>query len=90
MKRLMLLWRVGRQDVGLLWFALRHPNRPAWLLPATVLLGFFAMEPLNFALPLVGAIDDFVLLPILLHALLKYLPTSLRADFGSSLGCNAI
>ena len=57
MKRLLLLWRVGRQDLRLLWFALRHPNRPLWLLPAAGLLALFALEPANFAIPLLGAVD---------------------------------
>jgi uncharacterized membrane protein YkvA (DUF1232 family) len=82
MKRLLLLWRVGRHDLRLLWFALRHPNRPLWLLPVAGLLALFALEPANFALPLLGAVDDLVLLPILLHALVGFLPTEVRASFG--------
>ncbi len=82
MKRLLLLWRGGRQDLRLLWFALRHPSRPAWLLPAAGLLALFALEPVNFAIPLIGAIDDFVLLPIIPHALLSYLPADIRFGFG--------
>ncbi len=82
MRRLLLFWRVGRHDLRLLWFALRHPSRPAWLLPAAALLAFFALEPVNFAIPLVGAIDDFVLLPIVLHSLLRFLPADVRAAFG--------
>ncbi len=81
MRRLFLFWRVGRRDLRLLWFALRHPARPAWLLPATALLALFALEPANFAIPLLGAVDDFVLLPIALHALLSFLPDHVRAGF---------
>lgn len=82
MKRLLLLWRVGRQDLRLLWFALRHPSRPVWLLPAAGLLVLFALEPANFAIPLLGAVDDLVLLPIFLHALIGFLPADVRASFG--------
>ena len=82
MKRLLLLWRVGRQDLRLLWFALRHPGRPLWLLPATGLLALFALEPANFALPLLGAVDELVLLPLLLHALVGFLPAEVRASLG--------
>jgi uncharacterized membrane protein YkvA (DUF1232 family) len=81
MRRLLLLWRVGRQDLRLLWFALRHPNRPAWLLPIAALLGLFALEPANFAVPMMGAIDDLLLLPMLLHVLLRSLPAEIRAGF---------
>ena len=82
MKRLLLLWRVGRQDLRLLWFALHHPSRPAWLLPAAGVLALFAIDPANFAIPLLGAIDDLVLLPIALHALVSFLPADVRAAFG--------
>jgi uncharacterized membrane protein YkvA (DUF1232 family) len=81
MRRLLLLWRVGRNDLRLLWFALRHPARPLWLLPVTALLALFALEPANFAIPLLGAVDDLVLLPMILHALLALLPPGVRADF---------
>ena len=81
MKRMLLFWLTGRQDLRLLWFALRHPSRPAWLLPIAGLLAFLAVEPLNFAIPLVGVIDDFVLLPIVLHTLLGFLPADVRAGF---------
>ena len=82
MKRVLLLWRFGRQDLRLLWFALRHPSRPLWLLPAAGLLALFALEPANFALPILGVVDDLVLLPIFLHALVGFLPAEVRATFG--------
>lgn len=81
MKRMLLLWRVAGHDLRLLWFALHHRSRPAWLLPAAALLGFFAIEPANFAIPLVGAIDDLVLLPILLHTMLTFLSPGIRMAF---------
>ena len=84
MKRLLLLWRVARHDLRLLWFALRHPDRPVWLLPAAALLALFALEPANFALPIVGALDDLVLLPIVLHALVGLLPPHVRAAFAGA------
>jgi uncharacterized membrane protein YkvA (DUF1232 family) len=69
MRRIFRLWRLAGRDLRLLWTALRHPNRPAWLLPATLALGFFALEPFNFAIPVLGVVDDLFLLPLLLHAL---------------------
>jgi uncharacterized membrane protein YkvA (DUF1232 family) len=82
MRRLLRLWRVGRSDLGLLWFALRHPDRPVWLLPAAAVLALYAIEPMNFAIPFVGVLDDFVILPLVLHSLLRFLPTRVRSDFG--------
>jgi uncharacterized membrane protein YkvA (DUF1232 family) len=71
MRRIFRLWRMSRNDLRLLWVALRHPNRPPWLLPATLALGFFALDPLNFAFPVLGMVDDLFLLPLLLHGLAK-------------------
>jgi uncharacterized membrane protein YkvA (DUF1232 family) len=71
MRRIFRLWRMSRNDLRLVWLALRHPNRPTWLLPAALALGFFALEPLNFAIPVLGVIDDLFLLPLLLHGLAK-------------------
>ena len=71
MRRIFRLWRLTGNDLRLLWVALRHPNRPSWLLPATLALGFFALEPFNFAIPILGVVDDFFLLPLILHALAK-------------------
>jgi uncharacterized membrane protein YkvA (DUF1232 family) len=82
MIRLLRLWRLGRQDLRLLWFALRHRRRPVWLWPAAALLGLYALDPVNFAIPLVGVVDDFVVLPLLLHLLLKLLPADIRTGFG--------
>ena len=78
MRRLFLFWRRGGRDLKVLWRALRHPDRPAWLVPATILLAVFALDPANFALPLLGVVDDLVVLPLLLQALLSVLPRHLK------------
>ena len=78
MRRLFIFWRQGGRDLKLLWRALRHPDRPAWLVPASVLLAFFALDPLNLAMPVLGAVDDLLLLPLALRALLSALPQHLR------------
>jgi uncharacterized membrane protein YkvA (DUF1232 family) len=82
MIRLLRLWRLGAQDVRLLWYALGHPSRPMWLLPALALLIFYAIEPLNFAMPVFGMVDDLLLLPLLLQIVVRFLPSEIRYDFG--------
>lgn len=79
MRRLFRLWRLAGQDLKLLWFALRSQSRPRWLLPAALLLLFFALEPINFAVPFLGAVDDLLLLPLLLHGLVKLAMLSMSA-----------
>jgi uncharacterized membrane protein YkvA (DUF1232 family) len=82
MKRILALWRVvGGHDVRLLWFALRHEGRPGWLLPALAGLALFAVEPLNFAVPVVGAVDELVLVPLVLHAMATMLPAHVLDGF---------
>lgn len=76
---LLLLWRMGKNDLRLLWFALRHPQRPFWLIPAVALLALFALEPINFVLPMVGVVDEMVIVPLVLHCLMKLLPRDIAA-----------
>ncbi|HTV98399.1 MAG TPA: hypothetical protein VME42_20580 [Steroidobacteraceae bacterium] len=78
MFRLFKLWRMARNDLPLLWFALRQPDRPFWLIPATVVLLLYALDPLNLALPLAGALDELVIVPLALHLLVRLLPGHLR------------
>lgn len=75
------MWRISKVALRLLWFALKHPTRPGWLLPAAVALGLYAIAPWNIAIPALGIVDDFVLVPLLLHALLKLLPVHVRDGF---------
>jgi hypothetical protein len=78
--RIFALWRtVAGLDLRLLWFAIRHESRPGWLLPAVALLALFVVEPMNFAVPLLGAVDELVL--ILLHGMAKLLPASILESF---------
>ena len=79
MRRLFIFWRQGGRDLKLLWRALKHPDRPGWLLPAALLLAFFALDPLNLAMPMLGAVDDLVILPLALRALLSALPQHLKS-----------
>jgi uncharacterized membrane protein YkvA (DUF1232 family) len=67
MRRLFRLWQLSGQDLRLLLSVLRRPNRPRWLLPATIALAFFALEPFNFAMPVLGIVDDVFVLPLLLR-----------------------
>lgn len=81
MFRLFRLWRLVAKDLRLLWFALRHPRRPFWLLPFAILLGLYVLDPVNFAVPVAGIVDDFVLVPLVLHWILKLLPADIRAGY---------
>ena len=81
MIRWLRLWRLVAGDLRLLWFALRHRRRPIWLWPAVLILGLYAIDPVNFALPFAGLIDDVVLVPLALHLMLKLLPAEIKSGF---------
>jgi uncharacterized membrane protein YkvA (DUF1232 family) len=81
MMRLIRLWRMSARDVRLLLFAMTHPDRPVWLWPAVLVLGFYALEPFNVAIPLLGIVDDLVVFPLVLHLLLLLLPETIRSGF---------
>jgi uncharacterized membrane protein YkvA (DUF1232 family) len=86
MIRLFRLWRLGAADLRVLWFALRHRHRPVWLWPAAIIIGLYAFEPLNFAVPALGIVDDLVLVPLVLHLLVRFLPLEIRLESGMRRG----
>ena len=86
MLRLFRLWRLGAKDLGVLWFALHHPRRPVWLWPAAIVLLLYALDPLNLAFPVVGVVDELVLLPMVLHLLVTLIPLDIRVAFGQRSG----
>ncbi|PFH08048.1 hypothetical protein BCF11_0400 [Collimonas sp. PA-H2] len=79
MKKLsFIVWRMSKTDLRTTWFALRHADRPGWFMPAIILLTMYFFAPFNLALPLLGIADDFVLVPLMLHALITMLPVHVR------------
>ena len=82
-------WVLVRGDARRLWYALRHPAAPGWLKVATVLLLVYLVSPLDLVpdtLPVIGVVDDLVLLPMAVHWLLSKLPAALRAELDQRFG----
>ena len=82
-KRPVLLWRLVRGDARRLWFALRHPAAPAWLKVGTALLVLYVVSPVDLipdVIPVLGVMDDLVLIPLAIRFLLSRLPPALRDD----------
>ena len=66
-KKFAALYALVRQDARILWHALRHPARPAWLRPAVGLVALYLLSPIDLipdVLPVIGLVDDFVLIPL--------------------------
>jgi uncharacterized membrane protein YkvA (DUF1232 family) len=82
-KRLLLLWTLVRGDARRLWLALRHPASPAWLKWAVAGLALYLVSPVDLLpdfIPLLGLVDDLVLIPLVIRALLNRLPPHVKAD----------
>jgi uncharacterized membrane protein YkvA (DUF1232 family) len=81
LKRVALLWRVVRGDARRLWFALRHPAAPAWLKVGTALIVLYVLSPVDLipdVIPLLGWVDDVVIVPFAIRWLLSRVPPHLR------------
>lgn len=79
-KRLPLLWTILRTDARQLWFALRHPGAPAWLKVGTALIVLYVLSPIDLIpdfIPVIGLLDDLILVPLAIRFLLKRLPPSI-------------
>ena len=77
LKRLTVLWSVVRGDARQLWFALRHPAAPGWLKLGTALIALYLVSPVDIVpdwLPVIGIVDDLVLVPLAIRWLLRRLP----------------
>jgi uncharacterized membrane protein YkvA (DUF1232 family) len=75
-KRLPLLWTLVRGDARRLWSAVRHPAAPAWLKVGTALIVLYVLSPIDLIpdfIPLLGVMDDIVLVPLAIRFLLKRL-----------------
>lgn len=88
-KRLSLLWTLVRGDARLLWRALRHPGAPGWLKPAVGLLLLYLLSPVDLVsdlIPVLGLMDDLVLIPLAMRFILSRLPPGLRDEIARQNG----
>ena len=82
-KRLAVIWAALKGDLRVLWFALRHPQSPAWLKLGVAGGVLYLLMPLDLipdVIPVIGALDDLVILSLLLRFMLGRLPAEVRAD----------
>ena len=82
-KRFALLWTVVKGDARLLWRALRHPAAPGWLKLGVVGIVLYLLSPVDLipdVLPVIGVMDDLVIVPLAIRWLYRRLPDALRAE----------
>lgn len=82
-KRLSVVWAVVRGDARLLWLALRHPQAPVWLKLGAAGIVLYILSPIDLipdVIPVLGLVDDIVLVPLAVRWLYQQLPPAFRAD----------
>ena len=80
-KRLSVIWLAVRGDAKRLWYALGHPEAPGWLKGGAAAIVLYLLSPIDLIpdmLPIVGVLDDLIIVPMALRWLLARLPAHIR------------
>lgn len=70
-------------DVVTLWFAYRHPQMPLAAKIAAILIVAYAFSPIDLIpdfIPVLGFLDEVILLPVFIWLTLKLVPESVVAE----------
>ncbi len=72
-----------KHDVVALWFACRHPGTPWTAKALAIFVVTYALSPIDLIpdfIPVIGYLDDLLLLPGLIWLALRLLPPAVLAD----------
>ncbi len=72
-----------KRNLLALWFAYRHPDTPLLAKVLAVLVAGYAFSPIDLIpdfVPLVGYLDEFVLLPGAIYVIFKLMPQPVLDD----------
>lgn len=72
-----------KRDVITLWFALKHPQTPWFARMLAVVLTAYAFSPVDLIpdfIPVLGHLDDLIIVPLGVWLLMRMLPQSVVAD----------
>jgi len=75
--------RTAKRDGLALWFALRHPLTPTWIKAGLLLVVAYALSPIDLIpdfIPVIGYLDEAILLPIAVALLARALPDGVMAE----------
>lgn len=75
--------RAAKRDGLALWFALRHPQTPGWIKAGLVLVVAYALSPIDLIpdfIPVIGYLDEAILLPLAVGLLARALPAGVMAE----------
>lgn len=66
-----------KRDGVMLWFACRDPRTPWWLKALAMFVVAYALSPIDLVpdfIPVLGFVDDVLLLPVLIWFIVRQLP----------------
>ncbi|MFC3106999.1 YkvA family protein [Undibacterium arcticum] len=89
LSRLRRILKVVGRDLLLLWYCCRDPATPWFVKFGAVLLALYAISPIDLVpdtIPLLGWIDDVVILSFGIPALLKLVPPPVLAHAEPTVG----
>ena len=75
--------RALKRDAMTLWFARRHAGTPVLAKVLAVVVLAYALSPIDLIpdfIPVLGLLDDLILLPALIWLALRLLPNAVRSD----------
>jgi uncharacterized membrane protein YkvA (DUF1232 family) len=77
-------WARGiKRNTMVLWFALRHADTPIWAKLIAFLAVAYALSPIDLIpdfIPVLGYLDDVILLPVLIWLAMKLCPQHVLED----------
>ena len=83
MQRLKIWAAALKREVMALWFACRDPRTPWYARLLTMLIVAYALSPIDLIpdfIPVLGYLDELILLPVGIYLVLKLVPTEALAD----------
>lgn len=72
-----------KRDGIMLWFACRHPRTPWWVKALAVFVVAYALSPIDLVpdfIPVLGYLDDVILLPGLIWLIVQIMPRDVRDE----------
>ena len=72
-----------KRDGVMLWFACRDPRTPRWLKVLAFFVVAYALSPIDLVpdfIPVLGFVDDVLLLPVLIWFIVRQLPEQIVQD----------
>lgn len=86
MNRFLQLFRAFREDIAILFFAIFNPRTPGKIRMGMIIAMLYFISPIDLipdTIPVIGLIDDAVLVPMAMMILTNMLPESVKRESSS-------